>query len=86
MKDPTLTAPDLVESDFSAAGLQYAKNDEGQMLSLPFSVDYWILYWNKELFAEEGPRRSRRPSTRWSRPPRADRSPRKAPTASSGVA
>ena len=32
MKDPNLTAPDLVESDFSAAGLQYAKNDKGQML------------------------------------------------------
>src|SRR5882672_1320590 len=39
MKDPNLTAPDLVESDFSAAGLQYAKNDKGQMLSLPWSVD-----------------------------------------------
>ena len=57
MKDPNLTAPDLVESDFSAAGLQYAKNDKGQMLSLPWSVDYFILYYNKELFAEEGRRR-----------------------------
>ena len=56
MKDPTLTAPDLVESDFSAAGLHYAKNDKGQMLSLPWSVDYFILYYNKELFAEEGRR------------------------------
>lgn len=54
MKDPTLTAPDLVESDFSAAGLQYAKNDRGQMLSLPWSVDYFILYYNKELFAKKG--------------------------------
>jgi multiple sugar transport system substrate-binding protein len=54
MKDPTLTAPDLVESDFSAAGLQYAKNDKGQMLSLPWSVDYFILYYNKELFAKKG--------------------------------
>src|SRR5450432_4827270 len=54
LKDPNLTAPDLVESDFSAAGLQYAKNDKGQMLSLPWSVDYFILYWNKELFAKKG--------------------------------
>jgi multiple sugar transport system substrate-binding protein len=54
MKDPTLTAPDLVESDFSAAGLQYAKNDKGQMLSLPWSVDYFILYYNKELFEKKG--------------------------------
>lgn len=54
MKDPTLTAPDLAESDFSAAGLQYAKNDKGQMLSLPWSVDYFILYYNKEIFAKKG--------------------------------
>src|SRR6476619_6318847 len=54
LKDPTLTAPDLVESDFSAAGLQYARNDKGQMLSLPWSVDYFILYYNKELFQKKG--------------------------------
>src|SRR5882762_4057620 len=54
MKDPNLTAPDLVERDFSAAGLQYAKNDKGQMLSLPWSVDYFILYYNKEIFAKKG--------------------------------
>ena len=54
MKDPNLTAPDLVESDFSAAGLQYAKNDKGQMLSLPWSVDYFILYYNKEIFQKKG--------------------------------
>ena len=50
MKNPSLTGPDLVESDFSAAGLSYAKNDKGQMLSLPWSVDYFILYYNKEIF------------------------------------
>ena len=54
MKDQNLTAPDLVESDFSAAGLAYAKNDKGQMLSLPWSVDYFILYYNKEIFAKNG--------------------------------
>lgn len=54
LKDPTLTPPDLVESDFSAAGLQYARNDKGQMLSLPWSVDYFILYYNKELFQKKG--------------------------------
>src|SRR5437879_11784913 len=53
LKDPNLTAPDLVESDFSAAGLQYARNDKGQMHSLPWSVDYFILYYNKELFQKK---------------------------------
>jgi multiple sugar transport system substrate-binding protein len=54
IKDPTLTDPSLTESDFSAAGLQYAKNDKGELRSLPFSVDYFILYWNKELFEKKG--------------------------------
>ena len=54
LKDPNLTPPDLVESDFSSAGLQYARNDKGQMLSLPWSVDYFILYYNKELFEKKG--------------------------------
>src|SRR5258708_23959180 len=44
MKDPALPAPDLVETDFSAPRLQYAKNDKGELLSLPWSVDYWIIY------------------------------------------
>ena len=54
MKDPDLTAPDLTESDFSAAGLQFAKSDNGPMHSLPWSVDYFILYYNKEIIARKG--------------------------------
>src|SRR3954467_3367289 len=54
MKDPNLTGADLVESDFSAAGLQYAKNQKGEMRSLPWSVDYFILYYNKEIFQKKG--------------------------------
>src|SRR6478735_4746912 len=54
MKDPNLTAPDLTVDDFSAAGLSYAKDDKGRFGGLPFSVDYWIIYWNKELFAAKG--------------------------------
>jgi multiple sugar transport system substrate-binding protein len=53
LKDASLTDPSLVESDFSSAGLLYAKNQAGQMLSLPFSVDYWMIYWNKDLFAKK---------------------------------
>jgi multiple sugar transport system substrate-binding protein len=54
MNDPTLTTPDLKVSDFSSGGLQFAQNDKGKMLSLPWSVDYFILYWNKEIFAKKG--------------------------------
>src|SRR5687768_12330284 len=38
VKDAALTDPTLTESDFSQAALLYAKNAQGQLLSLPFSV------------------------------------------------
>ena len=53
LKDPKLTDASLTESDFSSAGLAYAKSPDGKMLSLPFSVDYWMVYWNKDLFAKK---------------------------------
>lgn len=54
MKDKSLVDPTLVESDFSQGGLAYAKNDKGELRSLPWSVDYFILYYNKEIFAKKG--------------------------------
>ncbi|APO78128.1 sugar ABC transporter substrate-binding protein (plasmid) [Rhizobium etli 8C-3] len=54
LKDPSLTDPSLVESDFADAGLQFAKDSDGLLRSLPFSVDYWIVYWNKQLFEKKG--------------------------------
>ena len=54
MKDPNLTASDLTVDDFSAGGLQFAQNEKGEMHSLPWSGDYFILYWNKELCTKKG--------------------------------
>lgn len=54
VKDPSLTDPSLVESDFADAGMQFAKDSKGVLRSLPFSVDYWIVYWNKDLFEKKG--------------------------------
>lgn len=51
LADPTLTDASLNENDFAPAGLSYAKDGDGRLRALPFSVDYWIVYWNKELFA-----------------------------------
>ncbi|MDP9840689.1 multiple sugar transport system substrate-binding protein [Neorhizobium huautlense] len=53
-KDPSLTDPSMVEGDFAEAGLKFAKDADGTLRSLPFSVDYWIVYWNKELFDAKG--------------------------------
>src|SRR3954465_14136864 len=54
LKAQNPTAPHLVEGDFSPGGLQFAKNDKGELHSLPWSVDYFILYWNKEIFQKKG--------------------------------
>ncbi|RVB61369.1 extracellular solute-binding protein, partial [Mesorhizobium sp. M7A.F.Ca.CA.002.03.2.1] len=54
LADPTLTDPGLVENDFADAGMLFAKDGQGVLRSLPFSVDYWIVYWNKELFEAKG--------------------------------
>ena len=32
----------------------FRQGQEGPLRSLPFSVDYWIVYWNKDLFAKKG--------------------------------
>ncbi|MBO0140165.1 sugar ABC transporter substrate-binding protein [Agrobacterium sp. Ap1] len=53
-KDPSLTDPSLVEGDFAEAALKFAKDPDGKLRTLPFSVDYWIVYWNKELFEKKG--------------------------------
>ncbi len=54
LKDPSLTDASLTEKDFAEAGLLFAKDSKGTLRSLPFSVDYWIVYWNKELFEKKG--------------------------------
>ncbi|WP_337268425.1 ABC transporter substrate-binding protein [Oryzifoliimicrobium ureilyticus] len=54
LKDPSLTDASMTEADFAEAGLLFAKDANGVLRSLPFSVDYWITYWNKELFEKKG--------------------------------
>jgi multiple sugar transport system substrate-binding protein len=51
IKDPTLTEDSFVENDFAAAGLAFARDRAGRIGALPLSVDYFIVYWNKALFA-----------------------------------
>ncbi|MBN9060973.1 MAG: ABC transporter substrate-binding protein [Rhizobiales bacterium 65-9] len=53
IKDPSLTEAGLSESDFSAAGKSYATDEKGRLLSLPWSVDYFMLYYNKEMLAKK---------------------------------
>ena len=70
MKDPELTEPSLAESDFSQAGLLYAKNPQGQMLLAAVLGRLLDALLEQGALREEGPRLPGRPSTSWSRPPR----------------
>ncbi len=54
LNDPKQVAPDLDMKDFSAGGMFYATQTDGRVDSLPFNIDPWILYWNRELFAAKG--------------------------------
>ena len=50
--DPALT-PGGFWDDFGEAGKAFAK-DTNKIGGLPLSVDYWIVYYNKELFEKKG--------------------------------
>src|ERR1019366_438791 len=52
--DKTLTDPDFDLSDFSATAMQVATGADGKLNVLPLNQDLFILFWNKELFAEKG--------------------------------
>src|SRR5262249_30996472 len=52
--DGSMTAPDYDFGDFLPAGLTFATQPDGRIDTLPLTIDYWILYWNKELFAQRG--------------------------------
>ena len=54
IRDKSLAAPDLDFDDFAQGGLNYAVEPDGRVMSLPFNLDPWIVYYNKELFEAKG--------------------------------
>src|SRR5882672_3252278 len=54
LADAKLTAPDYDFADFAKGGIDYATQADGRLDSMPINLDYWMLYWNKELFAAKG--------------------------------
>ncbi len=53
LNDAQMTPADWDRADVTQRGLDYA-TDDGKINSLPWSVDYWMLYYNKELFQAKG--------------------------------
>ena len=53
LNDSEMTAPDYDFADFSQAAITFATQPDGRIDTLPYNIDYWILYWNKELFEQK---------------------------------
>jgi multiple sugar transport system substrate-binding protein len=54
LADPEFTSPDFDIADFAGPVMQFATQPDGQVDTIIHNVDYNILYWNKEIFAEKG--------------------------------
>ena len=54
LADASLTAPEYDFADMTAGGVRWATQGDGRMDTLPLSIDPWMIYWNKELFAAKG--------------------------------
>jgi multiple sugar transport system substrate-binding protein len=54
MADKSLADPNLDFADFAKGGLAYATQADGRIDSLPFNLDPWVVYYNKELFDAKG--------------------------------
>src|SRR5207248_7291449 len=54
MNDKALTDPNLEFNDFAKGGLNYAVEPDGRVNSVPFNLDPWVVYYNKELFSAKG--------------------------------
>lgn len=54
VQDPKLTNPEFDFADFAKGAMDYATQRDGRLDTLPLNLDYFVIYWNKELFAAKG--------------------------------
>ena len=54
LANPALTAPDFDFADFSGPSVKAATQPDGRMDSLPLETDFWLVYYNKQLFEQKG--------------------------------
>lgn len=52
--DASMTNPEFDFGDYGKAGLNFCTAADGKQNAIPTFVDYWILYYNKELFDQKG--------------------------------
>ena len=54
LADKSLTNPDFAFEDYGRAGLNFCTAADGKLNAIPTFVDYWVLYYNKEMFEQKG--------------------------------
>ena len=54
MANTALTAPEFDAGDFPKPIMDTMATRDGTLNMLPINVDHWILFWNKEMFAQKG--------------------------------
>lgn len=52
--NPALTAPDYDWADMSPGALRAVTQPDGRVDSLPLETDIWLIYYNRQLFAQKG--------------------------------
>ncbi len=52
--DGSLTSPDFDFADFAAGAVGFARQADGVLDTLPHFIDFWMLYYNKEMFEQKG--------------------------------
>jgi multiple sugar transport system substrate-binding protein len=52
--DAGITSPDFDLADFGKAGMTFATQADGALTTIPQFVDFWMLYYNKEMFERKG--------------------------------
>ncbi|WP_460449372.1 ABC transporter substrate-binding protein [Alsobacter sp. SYSU BS001988] len=54
LNNPEMTNPEFDLADFGPAGMNFATQADGAITTIPHFVDFWMLYYNKEMFAQKG--------------------------------
>ncbi len=54
LADASLTSPDFDYKDFAEGAVGFGRQADGSVDTLPHFIDFWMVYYNKELFAQKG--------------------------------
>ena len=54
LANPKLTAPDYDWADMGAGAVKVATQPDGRIDSLPLETDFWLVYYNKQIFKDAG--------------------------------